>query len=138
MTLARKALAIFASFHAAGAAFAIVQYLFFPEAVVDLVPDDIPLDDVRYVLALMAVLPATFVAWDFALLRALRTGERRGLLIGAVSGSAAIFGAAIHGAFQQWSTMTIDGSMGVTFLALTAWASRDWIPATAMPSPQPP
>jgi hypothetical protein len=137
MTLARKALAVFVSLHAAGATFAIAQYLFFPEAVVDLVPDDVALDKVRYALALLAVLPATFVAWDVALLRALRTGDRRGLLVGIISGGAAILGAAIHAAFQQWSTMALDGSMGATFLGLTAWASRNWLPATAKPTAEP-
>jgi len=56
MNIAQKVLRLFVVLHAIGAAFAIAQYLFFPEQVVDLIPDDISLSEVRYALALFAVL----------------------------------------------------------------------------------
>lgn len=126
VTVARKALGLFALLHAAGAAFAVVQFLFFPEQVVDLVPDEIALSDVRYALALLAVLPSTFIAWDVVLILGLRRRDRRALLVGFISGGAAIMGATIHAVFAQWSTMAIDGSMGVVFLALTTWTWKTW------------
>lgn len=130
VNLSVKILAAFVVLHAAGATFAIAQFLFFPEQAVDLVPDHVPVVDVRYSLALMAVLPATFVAWDIVLLLGLRAGKRRALLVGAVSGGAAILGASIHAGYQEWATMAIDGSMGIVFLTLTAWAWKagQWTP----------
>jgi hypothetical protein len=130
--IARKALGAFAMVHAAGAAFAVAQFILFPEQVVDLVPDRIALSDVRYAVALLAVLPSTFLAWDVVLLIGLRRGERLALLVGFISGGAAIVGTTIHAAFAQWSTMVIDGSMGIVFLALTPWAWKTW--STPMPA----
>ena len=131
MNIAQKILRLFVVLHAIGAAFAIVQYLFFPEQVVDLIPDDISLSEVRYALALFAVLPSTFVAWDIVLLCGLHRGDRRALLVGFISGGAAILGAVVHAVFLRWSTMVADGSMGVTFLVLTTWASTTWPQRTA-------
>jgi len=131
MNIAQKVLRMFVVLHAIGAAFAIAQYLFFPKQVVDLIPDDISLSGVRYALALFAVLPSTFVAWDVVLLRGLHRGDRHALLVGFISGGAAILGAIIHAVFLRWSTMVVDGSMGVTFLVLTTWAYTTWPRRTA-------
>lgn len=111
VSIAGKALAVFVILHAAGAAFAVAQFIFFPEQAMDVVPDKIALSDFRYAMALFAVLPSTFIAWDVVILLGLGRGERRALVAGFISGGAAILGTAIHAAFAQWSTMAIDGSM---------------------------
>lgn len=124
--ISRSVLSVFAILHMAGAAFAIAQYIFFPEQVVDLVPDSVAVDQIRHLMTLFAVLPATFVTWDVLLLLGLRRGHREALAVGFIAGGAGLLGSTIHIAFARWELAATDGTVGALFVLLTAWTWRAW------------
>jgi hypothetical protein len=120
----------FVVLHALGSSFSLSGFLFFPEVVVDLVPDRVPIEDVRHMLALFAILPMTFVAWDVIFLIGIRSGFKRSLLIGFVAGGAGVLGGVIHLAYGKWTFMAADGAMGLLYLAITWWNWRSWPDST--------